>query len=232
MISLKNKKQIVGFSLVELSIVLVIVGLLLSGVISSITSFIENSRIAKAKAELENIRETIIGFTIVHARLPCPSNKNCNAQNKYEPDGLEDCGVSWGFVPFQTLGINARDPWGSNYVYRIDTDFADVIVLGDVGDIQVLDGASGNPVANQVAAIVYSAGPNEGQGQGAGGIGTSADEAENYDLDCNSTGIKEDDILVYKNFVPPGSAQDEFDDVMVWISEYLVKARLSQAGVL
>ena len=65
-----------GFTLAELTIVLIIVGLLLGGMLiplSAQTDIRYRSDTAKA---LTDIREALIGYAIVNGRLPCPANRS------------------------------------------------------------------------------------------------------------------------------------------------------------
>ncbi len=232
-----------GFSLIELAIVMTIVTFTFVSLVSGMTHFLDNSRVSKTKQDLENIRESMIGFAIENNRLPCPSSKNCSADNHYNPDGRENweindgvCGDNWGFVPYKTLGVNGRDPWGNHYVYRVGSGkngFNKKIDLKTRGNINIKDSANpdGSKIATNIAAAIYSIGPNQGNGKNSISNLPSMDEAENFSLDCTSADRKEDETLISKDFVPENSVQDEFDDVMLWLSSFVIKARLSQAGV-
>lgn len=228
-----------GFSLVEISIVLAVLGLLLAGVITSASQFIENSRISKTRSELKAIREAIIGYSIVKGRLPCPAEVVC-VNNRYETDGEEQnsgaasCGSSitevWGVVPFRTLGVEAKDVWGNYYMYRISENFGNSIGIDTTGEIEVRSSSdtssSDNLIANNVAAVLLSPGMNRGQS-------TSSDEAENFVGNCTTPApsLTTDTVFVSKEYVPAGAAQPEFDDVILWVSPYVIKARLGQAGI-
>ena len=237
-----NNKSLQGFSIVELAIVLLVVSLLIGGLIASTRGFVENSRVARAKSELQHIREAIIGYAISspNRRLPCPAEVICSAGRlaltaaggiEQNPGGA-NCGANpenvWGYVPFQTLGTPDRDPWGNYYVYRIDDNYGSTIELNTDSLIDIRDSANVgfNVVARDVAAVIYSVGPNAG-------ANPSTDEAENFNIAC-AGGISatiRNEILVSKALVPAGAAQPEFDDIVHWISPYLIKARIAQAGL-
>jgi len=87
-----------GFSLVELSVVLVIVGLIFAAIPALVPNFnnLFNEKRSIDKAAL--IGENLKGYAITYSRLPCPDT---NA------DGLEDCAGSAqvGRVPYKTLKL-------------------------------------------------------------------------------------------------------------------------------
>lgn len=204
-----------GFSLVELSIVLVVVGLLLGGIIGSTTALIQTAQYRETDEDLELIRESLLGFLVENGRLPCADSDGDGTEN-----GPAACN-NWGIVPFAQLGVSRSDPWGGDYRYRVDTTFADntfptalsSFTLADTGNIDVRDTIGGNTVATGMAVIVVSEGPNRGSG--------SLDEDENTD-DNNNFVLK-----TYSNV-----AGSEFDDKLMWISPLILKAKMLEAGRL
>ena len=68
----KLKKQS-GFTLIEIAVVLVLVGLLLGSFIGSITQRIETSQRENTKKQLEDIKVALLGFASAQGRLPCPT---------------------------------------------------------------------------------------------------------------------------------------------------------------
>lgn len=109
-----------GFSLIELSIVLVIVGLLMSAGVSIMNSVSKTSKIAKEKANITIIKNSLISFAFSHGRLPCPDTNG---------DGSENCPTSGCAnppcgLPFIDLNISSvnKDTWSMPYGYDA-TDF-------------------------------------------------------------------------------------------------------------
>jgi prepilin-type N-terminal cleavage/methylation domain-containing protein len=203
-----------GFSLVELSIVLVVVGILLGGILSGTATLIQSARSHEADKELELVRESLIGFLVENGRLPCADS---------DFDGTENGPVvceNWGILPYAQLGVSRTDPWGGDYRYRVDITFADAafptaqssFILTDTGNINVEDDEDdgiANTVATGMAAIVVSEGANRGAG--------SVDENENID---------DNNDFVEKNLSP------EFDDKLLWISPLILKAKMLESGRL
>jgi len=72
-----------GFTLIEIAIVLVVLGLLLGGLLGPLSVRIEQADRQKTQELLEEIKEALYGYTVVHGHLPCPDSDGSN-------DGRED----------------------------------------------------------------------------------------------------------------------------------------------
>ena len=62
-----------GFSLVELAIVLLIVGILMLSLMSTLSSQVDQRNFDDTRRRLEQARELVLSFAIVNGRLPCPA---------------------------------------------------------------------------------------------------------------------------------------------------------------
>lgn len=128
-IQLKNNK---GFSLIELAIVLVIVGILAGSFISTIGSRIENTRRSDTIAQLNTIRDAIIGFASSFGRIPCPAEADTLGEEA--PVGGGNCNVQHGFIPGKTLGLRGGynrdelllDNWGNPIRYSVSITDNDI----------------------------------------------------------------------------------------------------------
>ena len=65
-----------GFSLVELSVVLVIVALMLSSLLYTLSAQTDQRDFEDTRRRLEQARELVLAFAIVNGRLPCPARAN------------------------------------------------------------------------------------------------------------------------------------------------------------
>ena len=63
-----------GFSLVEMAVVLLIVGLLASVFLPATNTMMDNNRRKETRAKLEAIEQAMRRFVVVNGRLPCPAN--------------------------------------------------------------------------------------------------------------------------------------------------------------
>jgi prepilin-type N-terminal cleavage/methylation domain-containing protein len=87
-----------GFSLIELSIVMVVMGLLISVAFKMMPGTTERMRLDATKTGIiAPANEAIIGFMAANNRLPCPAAAG---------SGTEDCGRSEGDFPFTTVGLS------------------------------------------------------------------------------------------------------------------------------
>ena len=211
-----NTKYKSGFTLVEMAIVLVIVGLLVSALIAPLSAQRDLKDYSEVRANLEQIKEALYGYALSHLatdgkpHFPCPDIDNNGTENR---TGTA-CTSSEGTLPTQELGLLGTDNWNNKYKYRVTPAFADSAVgftLSSTGDITVLDASGGNIVVANIPVLIMSKGKN-------GGVASvSADEIENTNL--NST-------FVSHEFSPT------FDDVVVWISPNILFNRMVAAGKL
>ena len=65
------QRQQSGFTLIEIAVVLVIIGILVGSFIGTFADRIETTRRENTSKQLEDIRSAILGFASAHGRLPC-----------------------------------------------------------------------------------------------------------------------------------------------------------------
>jgi len=117
-----------GFTLIEVSIVLIIVTILLGYTMSMIPVQQDLKKYSQADAEMDRIIEALYAFAQVNGRLPCADNWAA-PDGLSDPPGSGDCTVNgwYGLVPAKTLGISGKydtnnsllDPWGTPYRYQV-----------------------------------------------------------------------------------------------------------------
>ena len=104
--SLENKSKQQGFSLIEMAIVMVIIGVLIGAALVPLSAQRESAKIKEARSELLLIEEAIYGFSLANGRLPCPAEPGSGGVEATTVDGLGlDCDRPRGFVPANTLGL-------------------------------------------------------------------------------------------------------------------------------
>src|ERR1035437_9255557 len=87
-----------GFTLVELSIVLIIVGLLLSSLMSPMSAQIDQRNYNETQQQINEIREALIGFAVTNGRLPRPATSL--ADGAENPAICANDAACTGFVPW------------------------------------------------------------------------------------------------------------------------------------
>ena len=212
----KCKHYSSGFTLIEMTIVLVIIGFILGSFLTLTTAQMEQTKIKKANDDLREIKEALMGFVVANAAFPCPDTNQ---------DGLADLCTSTlsttaseGSVPWSTLGVASKDPWGRPYQYRINNAFTIPFTLSTAGAgaglIRVCKDSNCNGVeATNVPLVVYSKGKN-----GAIVPALTSDELENSDLDGT--------------FVSRDFTENGFDDLLMWISSHVLMNRMVSVGKL
>ncbi|HBA90776.1 MAG: prepilin-type N-terminal cleavage/methylation domain-containing protein [Gallionellales bacterium GWE2_58_10] len=236
------KKMNCGFTLVELAMVLMIVGLLLGGLLPTISSQMEQQQTRETRKQLDEIQQALIGFALIKGRLPCPANGSTASgdESTTGSDSSLTCTLTKGALPWATLGVNETDGWGRRFTYRVSqgatSNFADgsdgtgascniatgvSFQLCSVANLNVLSTSGGSNVATNVPAIVVSHGKNGLGAYPAGGgaqIGTATgDEEENAD---------DNNTFVSKNY------STDFDDLVIWLSPNILLNRMVTAGKL
>ena len=127
-------KHMHGFTLVEMAIVLLIVGLLLGGLVPVISGQVEQKRNSETRKQLEEIKDALIGYAIINGRLPCPAISGSNGLEDPIPV-TGDCtyfssttNASNNYLPAATLGLSGTnssgllvDAWGNPIRYAVSS---------------------------------------------------------------------------------------------------------------
>jgi prepilin-type N-terminal cleavage/methylation domain-containing protein len=215
------RKSQSGFTLVEMAVVLVIVGLMLGGLLLPLSAQMDQSRVTETRKGLSEIKEALIGYAIVNGRLPCPDNDNDGVENA----PCNTVAATGGNLPWVTLGVQGRDPWGRLYQYRVSKFFSVPFSLATGGDLNVYtDKTLAATEGANVPAVIFSSGKN-----GATQPPSGTDELENT---TDTTSAKFDKNFVNHDFASPAAANGEFDDILVWISPNILMNRMVAAGKL
>jgi len=242
--------RIAGFTLIEMAMVMLIVGMMLSGLFSSLGQSTENKRRTDAAAQLARVDEALYGYAQTYGRLPCPAT---DASAGVEaPVGGGVCTAAHGFVPYVTLGLQSApsagglmmDPWQTPLRYSVATllsggnrAFTSVAGMRNLfatgATLTPLDplllcvsdtpACAGVVAASTVPALVLSMGGNGPEFSGA----SSAQEQENAGALLGGINVPGDN-----QFVIQGYSELNFDDLVVYLSPNLLFGRLISAGRL
>ncbi len=137
-----------GFSLVEMSVVLVVIGLITGMGVSAAIDSLESTRRVATETKLDVIESALFNFRKNYGRLPCPADSALatdNANYGVEaanlgtctggtpaathvtptlaiPDSTESSAVPSGALPVRTLGLPDEfmyDSWGGKFMYEV-----------------------------------------------------------------------------------------------------------------
>lgn len=241
-------RQVRGFTLIEMAIVLVIITILIGGLAMPLSAQIQARRIAETRHDMQAIQDALIGYAMSHTfphptlpgeirhYLPCPDANN---------DGLEDarnaagqCTNKRAGLPWITLGVEGADAWGNRYTYGVDRTYSNnqagfvSTPIGTAAELNIYpDATCAAPAAVQdIPAVVVSHGP---QGRGAlnmsGGTplapaSVAADERQNLNIATGSLPCNNSTSFVSR------TPTDDFDDLVMWLSKYPLFNRACQAG--
>ncbi len=143
----KDSKQL-GFTLIEIAIVMVLIGLILAPTISIYHNYIVDKDWKETEDKLNLVVNEIGGFRSVYSRYPCPASATAPPGTTLAPGyGLENCAVNpvgtcidgictyasnipgrvvvIGAIPFKTLNLQefeTYDAYGIRFRYAVTRD--------------------------------------------------------------------------------------------------------------
>jgi prepilin-type N-terminal cleavage/methylation domain-containing protein len=198
-----------GFSLMEMAIVLTIVGLLLAGLLPTLSNQIGQQRLSETRKYMNDVREALVGYAIINNHLPCPDTND---------DGVSEnpCTTQYGKLPYNDLGVLNTDSYGNSLTYAVTAAFAssppNTFTLSTTGIMRVCTTVScTSALATSAVAVIVSRGENWGNSP-------TSDEAENTNSDST---------FVSRDFEAGG-----FDDILLWVSTNTLSNRMVAAGKL
>lgn len=110
-----------GFTLIELAVVLVIVGVLSAGLFSGLSAQINTAKLLESRTQVERIKQSLAQFVQINQFAPCPDSDSDGLENR--PANRQACSVSVGDVPFADLGLTepqVKDSWGNKIRYAVN----------------------------------------------------------------------------------------------------------------
>jgi len=245
-----------GFTLVEMAVVLLIVGLLLGGLLPTISSQIEQQRSNETRKQLDEIKEALIGYAITYGRLPCPASDTSNGVESPTPvTGFCDHSYD-GYVPAATLGLVsvvdsqghtgfAVDSWGNRIHYAVTSSNVNAFTTTSGIKSTGLSSLTPNLLVCSTATAAGFSGSSCGTnnaltsspgvpvvifstGKNGAQGGGGADEQANLD------GTNANNNRTFVSHTPTASSapNGEFDDIVIWISPNVLVNRMVAAGQL
>jgi type II secretory pathway pseudopilin PulG len=230
--------KISGFTLLEIAVVLLIIGLVVGGLLGPLTSQINQRKVEDTQRLLEQNNSALLGYASAKGYLPCPATSVTNGdEGPRNSSGV--CSILQGFLPWVTLGTVKSDSWGRLFRYSVASVFANSINKPTLSlslsptntfTIRSASTPSINNLATLVPVVILSHGAN---GNGAtldNGTATANPSISNTDEQTN-LGISTTFIsrIPTENTTAPGG---EFDDIVTWIPTSILFNRMVAAGQL
>lgn len=247
-----------GFSLVEMAMVLMIIGLLLGGLLPTLSNQMETRQIAETRKEMADIREVLTGFMLINGRLPCPAQATiptgsnnagteatvgtaCSCKGASGNDNM----IAWasgvactdtsitGVLPWVTLGTGETDAWGRRFTYRISTDFAD---LNSAPSATFTLSSTGvqkvyQNTADAAADINKVTTPAVFISHGKNGYGAYQQQGKKLLLPDPTPPEELENSDDDNKFISQDYSTN-FDDIVSWLSQNMLVSRMISAGKL
>jgi type II secretory pathway pseudopilin PulG len=255
------KRAASGFSLIELAIVTVVVGLLLGGMLSLLSTQLEQRQSSETQRTLELARDALIGYFIANGRLPCPAVSNTAADTGIEaPVGGTACTNPYtGYYPAVTVGLTPTDSngylldaYGSRIRYAVtvapstSNTFTTTDAVKTTGIAAITPPSSGSPYLSVCSTGTATTGVvNAGTANATcaaaakltdGAIAVIFSLGRNWATGGTGTdearNLDNDRVFVSHPPAPTGAANGEFDDTVVWLSPNVLYNRLVAAGAI
>lgn len=117
-----------GFTLVELAVVIVIIGILASMGITALNVQMTNAAISVTKKNQDTIKDALIGYLGKNKRLPCPATDNLGGLDATSRNAVvpSNCKTYFGLVPYIELGLPksvAVDGWDNFFTYAVSSQW-------------------------------------------------------------------------------------------------------------
>ncbi len=134
-----------AFSLIELSIVILIASILITGALSFSTAGINNAKVKNSRDRINALYQSLGNYLLTNKKLPCPaslktikssdpvnyglavgSDGSCSGIGVYNNGSGSNTHLVYGMVPVKALGLSndmAEDGFESKIAYMVDNRF-------------------------------------------------------------------------------------------------------------
>ncbi len=112
---MKRNRKRSGFTLVELMVVIVIIGLLAGLVGTNVIKNIKKARITTAKAQIKMLEQAVLDYYMDVGQYP--DNSVGLEALVEQPSGVENWDKD-GYLAERTI---PKDPWHNDYIYYLET---------------------------------------------------------------------------------------------------------------
>jgi prepilin-type N-terminal cleavage/methylation domain-containing protein len=115
-----------GFSLIEVAIVLIIMGVMLGAAMPSILRYRQQACLRETKERQDMVTYAVAAYAVINNRLPCPADPAAQGDKKGKSvNPCQTVAHAIGIVPYHTLGLpenQAKDGFGRYMTYAVPID--------------------------------------------------------------------------------------------------------------
>lgn len=241
--SLKRK----AFSLIELSIVIVVVSILVAAGLATSVSSINSNRVKITNERIDVIYKALGVFLIKEGRLPCPASLRVIKTNSaYGAEGVCASGATpaantgiyqsstvtdlfYGMVPAAALGLSndaVEDAWGNKFTYIINYNLTTAASFGSASitnflTIREVGSAVQNDIisgANGAAFVIISHGANKSGAFNASSSTQNTRATNNEAENDANIGASTGGQVAFDQNIVYSSGEDTFDDIVFYKS--------------
>ena len=131
---MRKRRDERGFTLIELMVVIVILGILAGLIVPRIMGRPDEARQAKARIQIESMETALKLYKLDNGSYPTTEQ---GLQALVEPPEVGELAKSWREGGYLEKGKIPKDPWGNEYIY---------LSPGTQGDLDLISyGADGEP---------------------------------------------------------------------------------------
>ncbi len=202
-----------GFTLIEISVVLALIGIILYGSMRLLVTGVQTSQVNSTVTTMDAIEKALLDYRVAFGRIPCPSDLTATASSANYGVEAANTGTCTGGSPAANFaaasgtvegGIPTRalrlpdsymvDGWGRKFRYAVNPDYTvtsttNCTLTGSVSTPGItVNDASGAARSTTAIYVIVSHGANGHGAYSSGGIAvnaksTNADEQANCHCD-------------------------------------------------
>ncbi|TAN41707.1 MAG: prepilin-type N-terminal cleavage/methylation domain-containing protein [Nitrospirae bacterium] len=202
-----------GFTLIELSIVLIIIGIIMGLGLGVLGPTLKGAKVKQAEGYLDNAIESVVSFGMTNKRLPSYA----------------------GTDEFTPLLRNPNDPWGQPLYYIYDNDTANSTTGGICGRkttklrLQIVDAINGTKTIDNVSFIIFSSGASYSVQQTGIDNGSGVEYPGSKTVTLLSTAYAYSPLENPNTPIPAGSNLP-FDDIVKWVTLSELRTKIGCQG--
>jgi prepilin-type N-terminal cleavage/methylation domain-containing protein len=170
----KIRRKRSAFSLVEMSVVILIISIIASGALTVAKTSMKNANTKITRDRMDAIYKAMTNYLAINKKLPCPAsleldNTNSNFGTKVGSDGtcsgtgvVISSNLIWGMVPTAELGLArdaASDGFGTKFDYVVDKRFTRITAsIAEAENVPPIgfEGNAGNQATNTILPVIMN----------------------------------------------------------------------------